>query len=127
MNRIVREASVQAQSKHRQLLLQGMSSDTEMERDWDVVTDSDVLEVFCEPVSYGLSRLVNVQRRSERTRDAIDDMGEIYCDMKGMVMGSCDDGGVRDVETSSTASVGTWERLWLGGRGNEETVNQEVT
>lgn len=41
----VRVALVQAQSEHRQLS-QRMLSDAEMEQDWGVIIESDILEVL---------------------------------------------------------------------------------
>lgn len=48
---------------------------TEMARDVGAVTESDVSEVLREWFSQVLSRLANVQRRVERDKDAIEEVG----------------------------------------------------
>lgn len=66
-----------------------------------VVTDCDVLEVLCNPVSQSTCRLAYVHWRTERTRDSIDDAdrgtNEGFYDKKGTVMDSYEDGDTRDV------------------------------
>lgn len=59
-----------------------------------------------------------------RASDAIDDVSrgvsqQVY-DMKGTLMGSCEDGGIRDGEVSSAAEAGTRERPELGSRSRKK-------
>lgn len=45
-------------------------------------------------------------------------------DMKGTVIGSCEDGEARNVVASSAAEAGKGEGTGLRGRGTEETVER---
>lgn len=70
--------------------------------------------MLCEPVSQVAFCLANVQGRTKRSRDAIDDISRVVaervCDIMRTVMGSCEDDVVRDVETISTVRAGSRER-----------------
>lgn len=88
--------------------------------DWSVVNESDVSEVLCELGSQATSRFASVEETAERGRDLIDDIcrsrDKRVSDMKGMVVGSCEDGDAGDVKASSASEAGG-----LGGRGSVTT------
>lgn len=67
--------------------------------------------MLCKLVNQATSPLTNLQRRTEKARNVINDIirsaGEEVCDILGMVMGFCGNNDVGHVEAGSTARAGT--------------------
>lgn len=66
-------ASVKNKTENR-LVLQKMNGREEMARSQYIIAESNILEVLREQVSQAVSRLADVPRGAERTRDAIYDV-----------------------------------------------------
>lgn len=110
---------MQAQSENKQVLLQRMRNGAELVQDWDVVADSDFMEVLCKPICKTTSWLIDVQGRAERARYAIDDTGEIS-NTEGTVMRSSENVDIRNLGASVEAAAGTGEQKVTKTEGSFE-------
>uniref|UniRef100_A0A0L8GAX9 G-protein coupled receptors family 1 profile domain-containing protein n=1 Tax=Octopus bimaculoides TaxID=37653 RepID=A0A0L8GAX9_OCTBM len=85
-----------------------------MTRHRDIIAEFNILEVLRESVSQALSRLTDVQGRTERAGDSVNDVarsaGKGVIDMLGTMTGDCEGGGVGEVGASVTAWAGAGER-----------------
>lgn len=75
-----------------------------------------------------LSHLTNVQARAgEAVNDIAGSVGKGVSDVIGMLMGICEEGGVREVEASIAVWAGEGEYPRLAGGVREEIIYEDYS